>query len=393
MMKVFKPFWSYDIHKTEAWLNEMSAKGLHLNTFNRWTRYFFFQKGEPKANYYRIGYDKLQQNPASSSLISDGWKIVCKQNSWYILSNDKAMKDIKTSTVRTGIIKRNRILSMLFFFLFCYFTATMITNLSLVSLNLINDGEISFVKSPLWSITFIVLGLGMAFYILLIYSIVKLKKINRILLLENEIPEMIQSSLDQPPSKKQEKLLKRDGKIFVRRKYGWMYAPDKLETWLEGMEQKGFHLYRVNKFGTSFYFKITKPRLVSFCTDYQNISDESYLDIHKEAGWHHVFSSFSSLQKWTIWSKEYTDGESKPRIYTEPTHIIKQAKKVALAYSILFMPLIIMYLFIFGITLQAPPTEEAFTIMHWNLLMYAIAMIMFGSFVVRSWLYYFRMKI
>ena len=61
MMKVFRPFWSYDVKKTELWLSYMAKKGYFLVELNRWTRCFFFRQGESKSITYRIGYDKMHR--------------------------------------------------------------------------------------------------------------------------------------------------------------------------------------------------------------------------------------------------------------------------------------------------------------------------------------------
>ena len=97
-------------------------------------------------------------------------------------------------------------------------------------------------------------------------------------------------------------------KIIVKRKLGWMYSPDRLEQWLETMEERGYNLYRVSKMGNTFYFIKGSPRKVSYCADYQNFSEESYYDMHRESGWNSVFKSSWSFQKWTIWSQPYAEG-------------------------------------------------------------------------------------
>lgn len=49
MIKVFRPFWSYDVKKTEVWLSEMAMKGYHFAELNRWTRCFYFHSGVSKT--------------------------------------------------------------------------------------------------------------------------------------------------------------------------------------------------------------------------------------------------------------------------------------------------------------------------------------------------------
>lgn len=83
MKKVTRPFWSYDVQKTEEWLAAMSKQGLHLVKINRLTRQFTFQKGSPKNLIYRIGYAKAP-SPLSTRLQQDGWKQVTQNGNWYM---------------------------------------------------------------------------------------------------------------------------------------------------------------------------------------------------------------------------------------------------------------------------------------------------------------------
>ena len=62
-----------------------------------------------------------------------------------------------------------------------------------------------------------------------------------------------------------------------------MYAPDKLEHWLEAMEMKGFNLYKVSKTKTIFFFVKAMPRNVKYCVDYQSDVSEDYFNINKDA--------------------------------------------------------------------------------------------------------------
>ncbi|MCL6572423.1 MAG: DUF2812 domain-containing protein, partial [Bacillus sp. (in: Bacteria)] len=106
--KVFRPFWSYDVQKTEFWLTSMAKSGYLLTRIDRFTRCFFFQQGEPKELIYRIGYDKMQGESLSKRLLAEGWKKDLRSGNWFVTSNEKPLDQIKTSPVREGIIKHNR---------------------------------------------------------------------------------------------------------------------------------------------------------------------------------------------------------------------------------------------------------------------------------------------
>ncbi|MBP3041209.1 DUF2812 domain-containing protein [Bacillaceae bacterium Marseille-Q3522] len=315
MKKVFKPFWSYDIEKTEAWLTAMAEKGYHIITFNRLTRCFFFRHDTPTRIIYRIGYDKIQGDALPKALLDEGWKKVVRCGNWYITANDRPLDQVKNSPVRERVVKHNRKIMYLFTGIGIYFTAVFLFALMMNIVPVLLDIPVIVVDSPLWAVTYSLFAVMIAVYFLAIYSIVKIMKSNKSLILGNEKHFYTRNTPKKNLSKQREKQLKRSGQIIVKRKFSWIYAPDKLEQWLETMEKQGFNLYRVNGSGTDFYFFIGSPRKVSYCADYQNISDESYYQMHRDAGWKDVFRSFSSLQKWTIWSCTYSEGEERPRLY------------------------------------------------------------------------------
>ncbi|MFZ3591771.1 DUF2812 domain-containing protein [Bacillus sp. DJP31] len=233
-----------------------------------------------------------------------------------------------------------------------YLSCIAVINLSFIIPTVFLDVPVTVVESPLWIVTYTVLGMAIALYILAIYSVSKLYKTNKNL--NDEKQTKLQSSNQEEGKlkKEQEKNLKRSGKIVMKRKFGWMYGPDKLEEWLEKMEQQGFNLHRVSKTGTVFFFYLGHPRKVSYAADYQNISDEGYFELHREAGWKSIFISMGSLQKWTIWSQEYTEGSEKPHFYGDKIFHLKHARRVALAYTLLFLPFVMMYVLNIGISIE-----------------------------------------
>ncbi|OAB34067.1 DUF2812 domain-containing protein [Paenibacillus glacialis] len=227
-----------------------------------------------------------------------------------------------------------------------------------------------------------------------IYSVIKINKTNKQLSSEN-IQQNKLHKVDPDEkrlSKYKEKQLKRSGKMVVKRKFGWMYAPDKLEHWLETMEEKGYHLYRMSKVGTTFYFIIDCPRKVSYCADYQNIADESYFDIHRDAGWKSAFISYSSFQRWTLWSREYSEGEERPQIHSDKSHHLKHARRIAITYSCMFLPLIFVYILNIRISMEWTFDNHLGKIQMVSMISLALAILTFGSFLARTWLYYMRLR-
>ncbi|WP_246313937.1 DUF2812 domain-containing protein [Paenibacillus foliorum] len=171
-----------------------------------------------------------------------------------------------------------------------------------------------------------------------------------------------------------------------------MYAPDKLEKWLEAMEEHGLNLYRVGKTGTVFYFIMGSPRKVSYCADYQNIADEGYFDIHRDAGWKSTFISTSSIQKWTLWSREYSMDEERPQIYSDKSHQLKHAKRIAITYSCMFLPLLIIYILFVVANIYWMSHHSLDKMKIINMTLHVLLILTFGSFSVRTWLYYRRLS-
>lgn len=392
MIKVFKPFWSYDVKKTEGWLSDMAKKGYFLVGMNRWTRCFYFRQGESKSITYRIGYNTMHGFSLSRTLVDEGWIEVLQSGKWYVISNEEPIEQIKTFSVRDGIIKRNRTIMYIFSGLLIYLTGIAIFNLSLLISSLFQDVPVEVVPSPMWILTYFLLAFAIAIFVLSIYTVVVIYKTNKYLINEKNSKLLSGKHIEGRLIKENERQLKLSGKMIVKRKFGWMYSPDRLEEWLENMERLGYNLYRVSRTGTAFYFIIGTPRNVSYCADYQNISDESYFDMHRDAGWKSVFISYSSLQKWTIWSREFSQEEEHPQIYSDKSHHLKHARKIALAYTILFLPLVSMYILYLVIFIAVIFNNGATRLNLLNTIMYLFCIFVFGSFTLRTWFYYMRLR-
>ncbi|QFT87913.1 hypothetical protein FIU87_04525 [Bacillus sp. THAF10] len=394
MKTCVRPLWSYNVQKTEKWLTDQAEQGYQLTSFHRIKRRFIFTKKEAKTVTYRIGHDKNQTRNLSSSLKNDGWEMVAQSGSWYMIANAKPAEEVKTSISREAILKRNKFLMYFFLVLLIYLTWMALMNVALLLTPYVTDIPVEKVESPYWIITYIALGLAVVFYLFMLFSVLKIRKTNKALSLESQgtySEEFVVKNISL--SKAEQKQFKREGKIMKRWKFGWMYSPDKLENWLEEMAKKGYQLIRVGKPGTSFYFLKGEPRNVKFCADYQHLSNDTYYEIHREAGWQDEFRSFSSMQKWTIWSKEYEEGEEVPQLYSDKTHQLKHARKIAFSYTALFLPLVLMYLFF--ATLNIPSIfqkENVWSIHDTNTIMFFILIILFGSFITRTWMYYYRLK-
>lgn len=400
LKKIFRPFWSYDVSKTEEWLSSMAEKGYHFERLNRGTRYFYFIKGDPKKITYRIGYDKMHSDTLPKSLLYEGWMKVQQSRHWVVLSNENPLEQIKTSPVREGIIKHNRIIMYIFGSILIYLITMSTFFIGIISLFSFSQdapfrvGEQAG-KSPYWILTYFYFSAVLALWILSIYSVIKINKSNNKLISEN-IQQNKLHRMDQDIkgrlSKDEEKQLKLSDQLVVKRKFWWMYAPDKLEKWLETMEGQGYHLYRTSRTGVAFYFTKGRPRKISYCADFQNITDESYFNIHRDSGWKSAFISHSSFQKWSIWSREYSESEERPQIYSDKTNHLKHARRIAITYSCIFLPIFIISIFNIRLRIEQGFNNPIDKFQIINAILLVLPPLIFSSLLVRIWLYYMRLR-
>ena len=372
--KVFRPFWTFDVQGTEEWLSSMAAEGYHLQRVTGLGS-FIFIPGDREHLTFFINYDKRQENLLPSTLQKDGWRQVFGRGKWSILANNKPVESIKTYPLRGDLLNRNNLIMYVTgFFAVTHFLSFFVLNLILL---LFTNVPVNIEPSPFWSITII-------FYGLVYYSFLKLYFANKKLAKEisrhpGESPNL-EGTEASPP-----------GKIIRRTKLGWMYAPDKLERWLEKMEEEGYNLHRTGWSGTVFYFLEGKPRRVKYCADFQYKADNSYFDIHKDAGWKEVLTRGAHLERWTIWSREYGDGEEEPRLYSSKSDLLKNARRVALTYSAMFVPFILLYGLIMSMHIDnifnRGPSYNLFLV-----IIFGIGILLYGSNILRTWLYYRRLR-
>jgi len=217
-------FWSYDIEKTEKWLNRMAEKGYQLSAISLLTRKFTFEKSEAKQRIYRIIFAKDFETNFSVAMQEAGWEHVCSQRNWHIISHEETEKDIQVFPDREGIINHNRTIQYIFAGLLLYLTLPVMTGILLVFATTFGNMGVAIVPSPYWSITIAggllsLLTIGIAFY-----SVFKIPATNDRLMGSitkvNDMDKFIHG-----------------GQLIKRRRWYWFDAPDRLENWLEDMEK------------------------------------------------------------------------------------------------------------------------------------------------------------
>ena len=224
----------------------------------------------------------------------------------------------------------------------------------------------------------------------LIYSYFKLRKTNK--QLEKLCGDTLNLSFTTPTEilleKEVENKLFRENKIIRKLRIAWIYAPDKVEIWLEKMASNGFILYKMSKLGNSFYFIKDEPKKIKFCIDYQSKAYPQYFNLNKECGWQLIFTSLSRLQSLNVWAQEYT--HSPPLFYSDAETRLKQAKTFALTYSLLFFPACILYAFFIAFSFCFDYGSSFMPLS--NIIIYLLLIFECGFFAARTILYYFRVK-
>lgn len=373
--RVFRPFWSVDIIKTENWLRSMSIKGYKLVKVHFHSCQFIFEKAESKTINYMLCRHKYNINVMCRPLESTGWHDICSKGFWTVLANENPMESIKAFPQREGILKRNTIIKHgLGFILLYYFI------MSLPMFMLFDFSLIGFFSNPVS-----VLSIGI--FIL----IVKLNQSDKKVGIENNsdlglnftVPKG--SKLDSTMKKK----LKKEKRLIRKLKLGWCYAPDKTELWLEDMERQGYNLYKMGVLGLTFHFIKNKPRNIKYAIDYQVKANDNYFQLHKGNGWNIVYATLSNLTKYTIWSKDYE--KIVPRFYSDSKDVLNHARKNCLTYLILNIPMILLSIYVitsefkWSSILNHGPN-------YINIIIFTIIIIEFSSFTFLSTGYYIRTR-
>lgn len=316
----------------------------------------------------------------SPYLSAEGWSRRLQQGKWSLYENDRSPSQISAYPSRKDVLRRNRIISYLFMGILVYLLLIALIPLLVLGLTFNQDTPVRIQPSPMWAVTWTAAAGALALLVLAIYSMVKLRAASKVFLLDHQ--ELKQPSRPQKPA----------GTTMARMKLGWMYAPDRLEQWLEEQELHGWNLYKVCFGGTLFHFSKGRPRRMKYHADYQVVAGEGYFELHQDAGWTRLYSSPFSLQKWTLWSRENPEHAEYPELYSDPLHRLKHARKIAISYTLLFLPMILLYSLNVSAFIDGMLRDEFTASQAWNISIMFLSILLFGSFAGRTWLYYRRLK-
>ncbi|HLR02172.1 MAG TPA: DUF2812 domain-containing protein [Virgibacillus sp.] len=174
--KICRPFWSFNIKKTEDWLHTMALEGYRLKKIYPITRYFVFESNKRHQDIrYHIEYSKKPSPDISTTLKKKGWERVLKTRTWYVLCNDKPPEERKTFPIRDGVIKRNRFMMYLFSGLFIYTFLTTIVFLVMCGLMMLSGQSITIQANAFWVAT---IAIAIILWTLTPISTIKLYRTN-----------------------------------------------------------------------------------------------------------------------------------------------------------------------------------------------------------------------
>lgn len=107
---IFRPFWSFDVVKTEEWLSEMHTSGYALQKVNFALRLFVFEKTQSAQLFYRIVFEK-HANGAQEVFLQDGaYHQVCFSKNFSVLRTKHTEPAMSPSY--DGFLKRNKTIGM-----------------------------------------------------------------------------------------------------------------------------------------------------------------------------------------------------------------------------------------------------------------------------------------
>jgi hypothetical protein len=401
----FRPFWTYDVLKTQEWLKTQSEKGYHVVSFNPLFRLFTFERGKEENKQYVIVYEKGKDGYPDYLLKTQEYKGVYSTKNYSIL--EQRVEEPAYFPSYNGLLSKNQKIQfvagiLLLIQLLNSLLPIAILSFSFVSGNFAIEYEPGGIRPPANTqelieglLVLLILLFGIFVQVWLLYTYFKLKKSNKnIEELTKDHPELsFTVPVDTIMSKEDLKRLKREKKLVRKMRPGWFYSPDKYEEWLEEMESRGFHLVRMSKIGNSFYFIKGVPRKVNYHVDYQWKKNPSYFKINEESGWTLFFTSVTRHFAISVWGQVYE--ETRPEYYSDQENKVKHAKRFMLSYIVWMLPLALMYFLLFGLSIygfNSLASLRGNVLLYVTPLMFFLVGVEFLYFSFRLMRYYGRVK-
>jgi hypothetical protein len=363
---VFRPFWSYDVQKTERWLSEMAGQGWRLQAVNPALRAFRFEQSEPQKLGYRILSLFVKKNQYLPLLVHQGWGIAFSNRNWCFLFSANPTKDAVAYPLREDINRRNCTI---------YEAAMTLMVLSWCALPFymflvgFSGSEIDLPLEFDFSLPEVAIAMISAVtFAWSVFSVVKLAP-----------------TIQWPAT---EQNLPHTGEMCTYYKSFWVFAPDKLCEWLEYWEAKGWNLSRADV--SKFYFVRGNARKVKYCSEYRKRVDQGYISNYQNNGWCFVTNQKINMRNsCVVWAKEYQDGEPIPTLSGDRSVQIKLAGKIAMIYGqcgVIFLVSFVLNLFV------AFSQATTRSVSYYLNAVFLVLTMEFGMFFVRSLRYYLRLR-
>ncbi|MFD1019605.1 DUF2812 domain-containing protein [Thalassobacillus hwangdonensis] len=380
--RVWKPFWSFDVERTEDWLADMAGRGFSLVDLHPRRSLFIFEAGEPRNTVYQLDY----KTPFTSTMQEGGWEEITRTGKWNVMANHKEDSKIRIFSTRDNVLSRNQKLMYVFVGLFIYLLLTLSFPFLFLFFSLLSgeDLSISVVGSPMWLITITV---GIFLWTTIPYGAVKLYRANK-RMVKIDAPEHTSEYFIR--KKRTAKRYDRTKPTVTKYKFAWQYAPDRLEEWLGEMAQKGYQLVRVRMGGVRYQFVQDSEEKITYAVDYHGAQRQGYFDLHQEAGWALIYTSASMFNRWCIWAKSYE--EEAPEFFSDQVSKLKHARKVTLTQVSVFAPLSLAYMGLVWLTVNTAMRDGMSSLDWYSLIIYTIVILEFSIFSIRALMYYRRMK-
>ncbi len=338
----FRPFWSYDVLKTQAWLEALALEGLILKEIHFKRRLFVFNEQRPQTLNYFIDYYKDPIEDLEQRLENTNYQRLGDDDRYLVLV--KPEEDASYDLTHDGILKRNDRLKNISGIILLYQLVTVLIPLVLIGtlvlfsddFNITFEGEAFSSSLPLngLQISWFTLGslLSLAVPTWLLYTYFKLSSSNHHLRLKGQNID-IHSMKASLISDEAYETLKQEKKLIKKFKFSWQHAPDELEQWLKAIEEKGFNLIKVNRAGNRFHFVKGEPRQMMYHVDFGDARHVDYFTLNQESGWCLVFTTGIHRIAYQLWRKEYQSAE--PSFYSDQESKVKHARKLVHYYGLI----------------------------------------------------------
>lgn len=394
---MYRPFYWLDIVKTQDMLSQMSEKGLILEDVNFVLGTFKFKKGEPQKNTYLIRRSSGCRGNVPRKLLSSGWEKLGKgsRNNWCAVYHGTPEADDAPSF--GSYLTLLSVSKILCFFVMCFVFGT-VWGMSMAFegrselppdhekyIADVSDYWVRVIKEDAVQNIIYLTALVISIILMIVFTKAtkRYEKLNgKSVDIDFTIPKE-----NFTYTKAEEKKLIKEKRMIAKSKPGWFYSPDKAEEYVEKMEREGWNFYRFDKMGTTFYFIKGEPRNVRFIVDYQDEISDEYLNMNIEDGWKLQFKSIARVGGYIVWLKECENGEED--IYTDRESLLSRAKKLALIYGLVFIPVVVIYTMLI-ILLNKEQMAAGFNL--YMIVIFIVVIVEYGIFAGKSIGYYLRIR-